>query len=70
MLYDSKVRPDTERLVAQVARSDEYDSLLGDRLRCRGTYREFVIFDAAQVYPEYMLLYRRFYNPDRFSAVD
>ena len=29
-----------------------------------GTYREFVVFDAAQIYPEYVILYEReFWNP-------
>ena len=36
-----------------------YDSVLGDREKCRGTYKEFVIYDADQVYPAYVVKYRR-----------
>lgn len=39
-------------------RHPEPDSLIGDRT-CVGTYREFVIFDDAQCYPEYVVIYRR-----------
>jgi len=37
----------------------ECDAVLGDREALYGTYREFVIFDAAQVYPEYIFVYAR-----------
>jgi hypothetical protein len=39
--------------------SGEYDSVLGDREAPVGTYREFVAFDEAQIYPEFVLLYTR-----------
>lgn len=39
--------------------SGEYDCVLGDREAAVGTYREFVVFDEAQIYPEYVVLYRR-----------
>ena len=38
---------------------DEYDSLLGDREQTAGTFREFVIYDSHQIYPEYAIIYRR-----------
>jgi len=38
-----------------------YDSVLGDREAAKGTYREFVVFDPAQIYPEYILTYKRRY---------
>ena len=38
---------------------DEYDSLLGDREKARGTFREFVVYDKDQIYPEYAIIYRR-----------
>jgi len=37
----------------------EYDSVLGDRRKLRGTYREFVFFDADLVYPAFLVWYRR-----------
>ena len=39
--------------------SSRYDSLLGDREKVRGTYREFIVYDGAQVYPEYVIIYKR-----------
>eukprot|EP00929_Paragymnodinium_shiwhaense_P059752 TRINITY_DN29903_c0_g1_i1.p1 TRINITY_DN29903_c0_g1~~TRINITY_DN29903_c0_g1_i1.p1 ORF type:complete len:574 (+),score=129.57 TRINITY_DN29903_c0_g1_i1:163-1884(+) len=38
---------------------DRYHAVLGDRKKCRGTFREVVIFDEEQVYPNYILTYRR-----------
>jgi len=35
------------------------DGVLGDREASVGTYREFVVFKEAQIYPEYRVLYRR-----------
>jgi len=35
------------------------DSVLGDREASGGTYREFIVFSAEQVYPEFVVLYRR-----------
>lgn len=35
------------------------DGVLGDREASVGTYREFVVFNEAQVYPEYRVIYRR-----------
>lgn len=42
----------------QVA-SGAFDSVLGDRCRVSGTFREFVVYDADQVYPEYVVFYSR-----------
>ena len=38
-----------------------YDGVLGDREKAVGTYREFVVFDERQIYPEYVVLYERVY---------
>jgi len=39
--------------------SGEYDSVMGDREAVVKTYREFVVFDQAAIYPEYVLLFKR-----------
>ena len=39
-----------------------YQSVLGDREAAVGTYREFVVFDEAQIYPEYVVIYERVYD--------
>lgn len=45
--------------------ADGLDCVLGDRESKVGTYREFVFFDEAQVFPEYSVIYRRQYSPDK-----
>jgi len=42
--------------------SPVYDSLLGDREAKVKTFREFIVYDEDQVYPEYVILYRRRYS--------
>mmetsp|Transcript_84605 Transcript_84605/g.237947 ORF Transcript_84605/g.237947 Transcript_84605/m.237947 type:complete len:588 (+) Transcript_84605:1-1764(+) len=37
----------------------KFHSVLGDRKKARGTFREFIVFDEEQVYPNYILVYRR-----------
>jgi len=41
-----------------------YDSILGDRQKLRGTYREFVLPQESQdgAYPEYIVIYKRVYD--------
>ena len=36
-----------------------HHSVIGDRLKLKKTYREYVIYAAAQAYPEYILFYKR-----------
>merc|ERR1712183_743233 len=36
-----------------------FDCVLGDRKKTSGTYREFIVFDTENVYPEYILTYVR-----------
>jgi len=45
----------------EAVRSGRFDSVLGDREASAGTYREFVIYKQRQIYPEYAVLYRRFF---------
>jgi len=40
----------------------QWDSLLGDREKLRGTFREFVLYDTDQVYPNYIVKYQRTYS--------
>jgi len=39
--------------------SGEFDHVLGDREKAVGTYREFILFHEASIYPEYAVFYRR-----------
>lgn len=45
-------------------KSGRYDSTLGDRLTKAKTFREFVVYDADQVYPEFIVLYSRVHAGD------
>ncbi|CAE7029096.1 Tiparp [Symbiodinium sp. CCMP2456] len=40
-------------------KSGEFDSTVGDRTKKANTFREFVVYNADQVYPEYVVLYSR-----------
>ena len=46
-------------------REGPYDSVMGDRERAVGTYREFIFYDEASVYPEFLVQYRRVCDEDR-----
>lgn len=61
VLYTDEVTPDPDRLQSSVI-SGAYDSILGDREKCRGTFREFVVFDADQIYVDYLLFYKRVFS--------
>jgi hypothetical protein len=39
--------------------SGEFDHVLGDREKAVGTFREFIMFHEASIYPEYAVFYRR-----------
>eukprot|EP00931_Biecheleriopsis_adriatica_P059500 TRINITY_DN3560_c0_g1_i4.p1 TRINITY_DN3560_c0_g1~~TRINITY_DN3560_c0_g1_i4.p1 ORF type:complete len:1666 (+),score=300.28 TRINITY_DN3560_c0_g1_i4:61-4998(+) len=38
------------------------DSTIGDRAKAVGTYREIVVYDSDQVYPEYLVIYKRLHG--------
>eukprot|EP00931_Biecheleriopsis_adriatica_P086179 TRINITY_DN60891_c0_g1_i1.p1 TRINITY_DN60891_c0_g1~~TRINITY_DN60891_c0_g1_i1.p1 ORF type:complete len:1009 (+),score=145.30 TRINITY_DN60891_c0_g1_i1:195-3029(+) len=61
MLYTDEVKPDVEGLVRSCV-NGPFHSVLGDREKCRGTFREFMVYDDNQVYPEFLLYYRRTYS--------
>jgi len=60
VLYNDEITPDADNLQRQVV-DDAYDSIIGDREKCRGTYKEYILFDADQVYVEYIVIYKRIY---------
>lgn len=56
--YVDAIKPDPEDLVRSCIEGP-YDSIIGDRRRTRGTYREFVFYDSENFYAEYIIHYRR-----------
>eukprot|EP00929_Paragymnodinium_shiwhaense_P020877 TRINITY_DN13776_c0_g1_i1.p1 TRINITY_DN13776_c0_g1~~TRINITY_DN13776_c0_g1_i1.p1 ORF type:complete len:771 (-),score=127.48 TRINITY_DN13776_c0_g1_i1:620-2932(-) len=66
-LVDSEANPDGAELAARCLGG--YDSLVGDRLRAVGTFREFVFFNTSLVYPAYIVKYRRVRSEELFSSI-
>lgn len=60
VFHTDVLEPDPEELVRSCI-SGRYDSVCGDREKCRGTYREFVLFDSEDAYAEYEIQYTRVY---------
>eukprot|EP00931_Biecheleriopsis_adriatica_P074372 TRINITY_DN48447_c0_g1_i1.p1 TRINITY_DN48447_c0_g1~~TRINITY_DN48447_c0_g1_i1.p1 ORF type:complete len:939 (-),score=171.85 TRINITY_DN48447_c0_g1_i1:131-2947(-) len=58
VLYNAEVKPDTDKLVDAVL-NGPYQSLVGDREKCRGTFKEILVYYDNQVYPEFIIQYRR-----------
>lgn len=56
--YNEEHRPDSAGLTKDCLHGD-FHSVLGDREKIRGTFREFVVFDHEQAYPEFIIIYRR-----------
>jgi len=44
-----------------------FDSVLCDRRKSMGTFREFCLFDNNQIYTEYVIFYERIYRDPRFG---
>jgi len=42
-----------------LTKSGRWDSVLGDRKKAVGTHREYCVADAHQLYPEYLIFYKR-----------
>ena len=62
-IYTDEVKPDVEALLQSI-QNGQHHSILGDREKARGTYREFVVFNNDQVYPEYIVVYKRHAVPE------
>lgn len=60
---------DRDEKAGDKVKSGEFDSVLGDRLKTANTFREFVVFNADQVYPEYIVLYSRIHQADDTALV-
>jgi len=61
ILYTDEVSPNTTEITNKCL-TGEYNSVLGDREKCRGTFKEFIVFDDDQAYPEYIIYYTRSYS--------
>lgn len=61
--YSSKDKKEIEKKL----KKGMIDSVLGDREEKVGTYREFIVYREAQIYPEYRVIYRRTYGESSAS---
>jgi hypothetical protein len=60
MYYTDDVKPDHADICTKcTGKKRTHHSVLGDRQKARGTYREIISFDSALAYPEYIVIYRR-----------
>eukprot|EP00931_Biecheleriopsis_adriatica_P004917 TRINITY_DN106501_c0_g1_i1.p1 TRINITY_DN106501_c0_g1~~TRINITY_DN106501_c0_g1_i1.p1 ORF type:complete len:627 (+),score=59.98 TRINITY_DN106501_c0_g1_i1:43-1923(+) len=60
VLYSDEKRPDVDTLVKQCVEGS-YNSVLGDREKIHDTFRELIVYDEDQVYPEFIVEYQREY---------
>jgi len=51
--------PDTDELENSCALGRAFHAVVGDREKIAGSFREVVVFDERQIYPEYMVWYTR-----------
>merc|ERR1712216_461037 len=56
LLYTDEDYPNTSKLVKQCT-SGSHHAVLGDREKCRGTFREMIVYDSDQCYPEFLVWY-------------
>jgi len=59
--YSDEVSPDVDELVDSCVNGN-FHCVVGDREKCRGTFREIIVYANSQVYPEYVIWYRRHYD--------
>jgi len=64
VLYTAERTPDVQKLERQCGLGKatsltSYRSVLGDREKASGTFREFIVFDSDLVYPSYVIWYER-----------
>eukprot|EP00931_Biecheleriopsis_adriatica_P049985 TRINITY_DN28925_c0_g1_i1.p1 TRINITY_DN28925_c0_g1~~TRINITY_DN28925_c0_g1_i1.p1 ORF type:complete len:706 (+),score=116.99 TRINITY_DN28925_c0_g1_i1:52-2118(+) len=58
ILYNDEHKPNPDEIVTKCT-TGPWHSCLGDRKKIRGTYREFMVYDDNQVYPEFIIHYTR-----------
>eukprot|EP00931_Biecheleriopsis_adriatica_P072668 TRINITY_DN47095_c0_g1_i1.p1 TRINITY_DN47095_c0_g1~~TRINITY_DN47095_c0_g1_i1.p1 ORF type:complete len:699 (-),score=112.45 TRINITY_DN47095_c0_g1_i1:138-2126(-) len=68
--YNDEQRPDADKLQQScLGDSSEFHSVIGDRLKLNGTFRELVVYMDDQVYPEYIIHYERIFFHERFADI-
>ncbi|CAJ1347944.1 unnamed protein product, partial [Effrenium voratum] len=66
--YSDEEKPSADDIQRTCLGKDPaYDSVLGDRRKIHGTFREFVLYHDDQVYPEFIVVYQRVFFHERFQ---
>eukprot|EP00929_Paragymnodinium_shiwhaense_P101550 TRINITY_DN64714_c0_g1_i1.p1 TRINITY_DN64714_c0_g1~~TRINITY_DN64714_c0_g1_i1.p1 ORF type:complete len:477 (-),score=60.18 TRINITY_DN64714_c0_g1_i1:715-2145(-) len=58
VFYSDDPKPDRDAITAACCTERSHDSCLGDREKCRGTFREFIVYEADSIYPECIIYYK------------
>lgn len=58
VFYCAERRPDRRQLERRCL-IERWHSVLGDRRKTSGTFREFIVYDNEQAFPAYILYYER-----------
>lgn len=67
--YNDEQRPDPDKLQKSCLESKEYHSVIGDRLKINGTFREIIVYTDDLAYPEYIIHYERIFFHERFAEI-
>ena len=66
--YTDEAYPNPDKLT-EACKNGGYSCVIGDRIKHRGTFREFVVFDDDLVYPEFIVTYRREFFHEKFADI-
>lgn len=69
MLYTDERRPNPDQLQKSCLSGGQYNSVIGDRRKTNGTYREIVVYSDDHVYPEFVVKYERIFFHERFAQI-
>jgi hypothetical protein len=56
---DREVKQEDKAKFVEHIFSGKYHSTVGDRLKLKNTFREYVVYDASHAYLEYIIYYKR-----------
>eukprot|EP00746_Dinoflagellata_sp_MGD_P051848 gnl/MRDRNA2_/MRDRNA2_23046_c0_seq1.p1 gnl/MRDRNA2_/MRDRNA2_23046_c0~~gnl/MRDRNA2_/MRDRNA2_23046_c0_seq1.p1 ORF type:complete len:279 (+),score=59.65 gnl/MRDRNA2_/MRDRNA2_23046_c0_seq1:84-839(+) len=66
--YTDEAKPDADKLQRECL-NGTFESVLGDRRKRHGTFREFIVYNDGQVYPEFIVTYERVFFHEKFAEI-
>jgi len=67
--YTLERKPDPDKLQKSCLDGGRFESVIGDRLKTNGTFREIIVYNDDHVYPEYIVKYERIFFHERFAEI-